>query len=134
MPTIPAHILSAKARITSGADYTARTASFTVLPSPTEHSGGAQPSARVDDIGTQSADRGVNANDVLVRIILNKTGEHEQEAILCTIKLYTKHSISSFIPTTQPSFDGFLIDGYKPIHAQRGGALQRSEELYDRHT
>lgn len=99
-----------EARITSGGKtYTTRTASFTVLP-PDQTQQGAQPSARVDDIGTQSADRGVNANDVLVRIILNKTRAYEQEAILCTIKLYTKHSISSFIPTTQPSFDGFLID------------------------
>ena len=99
-----------EARITSGGKtYTTRTASFSVLP-PDQTQQGSQPSARVDDIGTQSADRGVNANDVLVRIILNKTRAYEQEAILCTIKLYTKHSISSFIPTTQPSFDGFLID------------------------
>lgn len=99
-----------EARITSGGKtYTTRTASFSVLP-PDQTQQSSQPSARVDDIGTQSADRGVNANDVLVRIILNKTRAYEQEAILCTIKLYTKHSISSFIPTTQPSFDGFLID------------------------
>lgn len=99
-----------EARITSGGKtYSTRSATFTVLP-PDKAQQGAQPSARVDDIGTQSADRAVNANDVLVRIILNKTRAYEQEAIVCTIKLYTKHSISSFIPTTQPSFDGFLID------------------------
>lgn len=99
-----------EARITSGGKtYSTRPASFTVLP-PDKTQQGGQSSARVDDIGTQSADRAVNANDVLVRIILNKTRAYEQEAIVCTIKLYTKHSISSFIPTTQPSFDGFLID------------------------
>lgn len=106
----PGNYTIGEARITAGGKtYTTRQATFTVLP-PDKAQQGGQPAARVDDIGTQSADRAVNANDVLVRIILNKTRAYEQEAIVCTIKLYTKHSISSFIPTTQPSFDGFLID------------------------
>ncbi|WP_295731766.1 BatD family protein [uncultured Muribaculum sp.] len=106
----PGNYTIGEARINSGGKtYSTRPATFTVLP-PDKAQQGTQPSARVDDIGTQSADRAVNANDVLVRIILNKTRAYEQEAIVCTIKLYTKHSISSFIPTTQPSFDGFLID------------------------
>ena len=45
-----------------------------------------------------------------MRIILSKSKAYEQEAIECTIKLYTKYSISSFMSTTQPSFDGFLIE------------------------
>ena len=49
------------------------------------------------------------SDDVFVRIILSKSSAYEQEAIGCTIKLYTKYSISSFMPTKQPSFDGFLI-------------------------
>ena len=61
------------------------------------------------DIDTQSADRPVESNDVFVRIILSKPSAYEQEAIECTIKLYTKYQISSFFPTLQPSFDGFLI-------------------------
>ena len=44
-----------------------------------------------------------------MRIILSKSSAYEQEAIGCTIKLYTKYSISSFLPTRQPAFDGFLI-------------------------
>lgn len=63
----------------------------------------------VDDADTQAAGRKVNADDVFVRIILSRTSAYEQEAIGCTIKLYTKYSISSFLPTRQPSFDGFLI-------------------------
>lgn len=61
------------------------------------------------DVDTQSADRPVESNDVFVRIILSKPVAYEQEAIECTIKLYTKYQISSFFPTLQPSFDGFLI-------------------------
>ncbi len=64
----------------------------------------------IDDIETQSADRAVSSNDVFVRIILSKPTAYEQEAIECTIKLYTKFGISQFFPTKQPSFDGFLIE------------------------
>lgn len=64
----------------------------------------------IDDISTQSADRAVRSNDVFVRIILSKPTAYEQEAIECTIKLYTKFGISQFFATKQPSFDGFLIE------------------------
>ncbi|RXI24225.1 MAG: hypothetical protein C7K11_01940 [Candidatus Amulumruptor caecigallinarius] len=70
---------------------------------------GNYPPVDMDDIATQSSGRAVNANDVFVRIILSKSQAYEQEAIVCTIKLYTKYQISSFMPTLQPSFDGFLI-------------------------
>lgn len=63
----------------------------------------------VDDITTQSAENAVSSSDVFVRIILSRPSAYEQEAVECTIKLYTKYSISSFFPTKQPSFDGFLI-------------------------
>lgn len=72
-------------------------------------SGGSQSAVDIYDIDTQSADRSVNADDVFVRIILSKSSAYEQEAIECTIKLYTRYQISSFFPTLQPSFDGFLI-------------------------
>lgn len=64
----------------------------------------------IDDIATQSSDRAVQSNDVFVRIILSKPTAYEQEAIECTIKLYTKFGISQFFATKQPSFDGFLIE------------------------
>ena len=64
----------------------------------------------IDDADTQAAGRKVNADDVFVRIILSRASAYEQEAIACTIKLYTKYSISSFLATRQPSFDGFLIE------------------------
>lgn len=80
-------------------------------------SGSSAPDVNIDDISTQSSDRAVQSDDVFVRIILNKSTAYEQEAIECTIKLYTKYSISSFMPTKQPSFDGFLIEEV-PIQAQ----------------
>ncbi len=105
----PGNYVIGEARITSGGKtYTTKPVSFTVLP-PDQTAQNGQ-GARVDDVTTQSPDKSVSANDVFVRIILNKSKAYEQEAILCTIKLYTKYSISSFLPTTQPAFDGFLIE------------------------
>ena len=65
---------------------------------------------RVDDIDTQSASKPVNANDLFVRINMSKQKVYEQEAVVCTIKLYTKYQISQFMVTQQPSFDGLLIE------------------------
>lgn len=105
----PGTYVIGEARITAGGKtYTTKPVSFTVLP-PDKAAQSGQ-GARVDDISSQSPDKTVSANDVFVRIILNKSHAYEQEAILCTIKLYTKYSISSFLPTTQPAFDGFLIE------------------------
>lgn len=105
----PGTYVIGEARITcDGKTYTTKPVSFTVLP-PDKAAQSGQ-GARVDDTSSQSPDRTVSANDVFVRIILNKSHAYEQEAILCTIKLYTKYSISSFLPTTQPAFDGFLIE------------------------
>ena len=94
--------------VTSGrTNYSSRPGTFNILP-PDQASPSGGGGASSGD--TRQSGRPINANDVLIRIILNKSHAYEQEAILCTIKLYTKHSISSFIPTVQPAFDGFLIE------------------------
>lgn len=72
--------------------------------------GSSQSQVDMYDPSTQTSDRNVKSDDVFVRIILSKSSAYEQEAIECTIKLYTKYSISSFFATRQPSFDGFLIE------------------------
>ena len=59
---------------------------------------------------TQSADKAVSGKDLFVRIEMSKPRVYEQQAVVCTIKLYTKYQVSQFIPTIQPSFDGFLIE------------------------
>ncbi|MCM1348840.1 MAG: BatD family protein [Firmicutes bacterium] len=79
----------------------------------------------IDDIESQTADRQVSSNDVFVRIILSKPTAYEQEAIDCTIKLYTKFNISQFLVTKQPNFDGFLIE---EINTQ---ASLNQEETYN---
>ncbi len=98
----------------NGKPMTTKPASFTVLPPGKDQRADNAASGRPSP-GQQSTPK-VSADDVFVRIILNKSQAYEQEAILCTIKLYTTHSISSFIPTVQPSFDGFVIEE-KPIQS-----------------
>lgn len=96
-----------------GKRMTTATASITITPSVPDNQQDAshhrQP-VSIDDIETQSSDRPVNAKDVFVRIMLSKSTAYEQEGIECTIKLYTKYNISQFFPTSQPSFDGFLVE------------------------
>ena len=59
---------------------------------------------------TQSANKAVGSKDLFIRIEMSKPHVYEQQAVVCTIKLYTKYQISQFMPTIQPSFDGFLIE------------------------
>lgn len=95
--------------LADGKRYTTKAVSFTIHDIADANTPASQRPVDVDDVDTQAAGRRVNSDDVFVRIILSKSSAYEQEAIGCTIKLYTKYSISSFMPTKQPSFDGFLI-------------------------
>lgn len=72
-----------------------------------------QQQVHYDDIDSQdqAATQPISGKDIFVRIILNKSHAYEQEAIECTLKLYTKFQrINSFMMKTPPSYDGFLID------------------------
>lgn len=53
----------------------------------------------------------VSSKDVFIRIILNKVNAYKEEAIECTMKLYTKYeSIEGISAQSPPVFDGFLIE------------------------
>lgn len=102
--TIPAATI-----IADGKRLSTKAVTFTIHSVDVQNTPASNRPVDVDDIDTQAAGRRVNSDDVFVRIILSKSSAYEQEAIGCTIKLYTKYSISSFLPTRQPAFDGFLI-------------------------
>lgn len=103
------YTIPAASVLADGKRYSTKAVSFTVHDIADSNTPASQRPVDVDDVDTQAAGRRVNSDDVFVRIILSKSSAYEQEAIGCTIKLYTKYSISSFMPTKQPSFDGFLI-------------------------
>ena len=117
--TIPAASI-----IADGKKLTSQPAKFTVLPADKATQGqqqggygygyGRQPqqSVHVDVMASQDdTSHPISKDDIFVRIILNKSHAYEQEAIECTIKLYTKFQrINSFMMTSPPTFDGFLIE------------------------
>lgn len=119
--TIPAASI-----VVDGKKLTSQATKFTVLPADkapqSQHGGGGygyggyggapQQGVHVDDLSSQDdTSRPISKDDIFVRIILNKSHAYEQEAIECTIKLYTKFQrINSFMMTTPPTFDGFLIE------------------------
>lgn len=111
--TIPAAEIMA-----NGKKLTTRQATFKVLP-PDKNAaqnqqggyGGYRSMPQVDDIDSQDSSTKISKNDIFVRVILNKSHAYEGEAIECTLKLYTKFErINSFMVTSPPTFDGFLID------------------------
>lgn len=95
--------------VVDGKKLTTKPVKFTVQSRAQADRPANQRPVDIYDVDTQSSDRPVANNDVFIRIILSRTKVYEQEAIECVIKLYTKYSISQFIATKQPSFDGFLI-------------------------
>lgn len=52
----------------------------------------------------------ISPNDLIVTVSMSKNHIYEGEAVIATIKVYTKHDITSFRATTLPSFDGFLSE------------------------
>ena len=96
--------------VVDGKTYKTKPFKLQILPPDKSASNGSNQSQSVQvyDIDSQSTEKSVNKNDVFVRIILSKNSAYEQEGILCTIRLYTKYNIVSFMPTLQPSFNGFI--------------------------
>ncbi len=107
--------IGAASIVVGGKRFTTKAITIDVLPS-----GSSQPSHQpqrtpgaptpYSDPMTQSADKEVSGKDLFVRIEMSKPRVYEQQAVVCTIKLYTKYQVSQFLPTIQPSFDGFLIE------------------------
>lgn len=88
---------------------------FTIYPADKDNSSsasgqqGARPQVHVDDIDTQTPGP-ISPQDLFVHIFLSRDRVYEQEAIIATIKVYTKFRISGFLANTQPSFDNFISE------------------------
>lgn len=110
------YTIGAASIVVDGKKMTTQHASLTIVASKhsqDNQSNGVNSSNQpvdIDDISTQNAGKKVDANDVFIRISTSRSSAYEQEAIECTIKLYTKYSISEFMAITQPSFNGFLVE------------------------
>lgn len=116
------HTLGAASIVVDGKRLTTRPVKIEILPSGSTPQAQSsmpspmpQPSTPSDapdmsDPMKQSAGENVDAQDFFVKINLSKEVVYEQEAVVCTIKLYTRYNVSQFHCTQQPSFNGFLIE------------------------
>ena len=116
--TIPAQTITI-----GGKKYSSSAVSFNVIGQSAAQKAAAAAAApgssrpvSIDDASTQSSDRAISGNDVFIRISTSRSSAYEQEAIECTIKLFTKYNITEFMTLSQPTFDGFLVEDL-PIQA-----------------
>lgn len=115
-----------------GKKLTARGTTFKVLPPesrPSQPSAPA-PSGSASPYGQQPQAPSVNVspNDFLVRVSFSKTHVYEMEAVIASIKIYTKHNFD--VPTVleQPEFEGFLAEELEP--SQRVSRESLNGQIY----
>ncbi len=91
---------------------TLRTSSATlkILPPDSDSQSSDNMTGSRRDNSQQQDIHNVSDKDVFIRILLNKKQVYEQEAVECTMKLYTKLQVSGINAITPPTFDGFLIE------------------------
>lgn len=102
------NVAAAKVQV-DGKTYSTQPFTLEILPLDRTAQNG-QGGVQIDNYDSQRAGKEVSADDLFIRINLSKSSAYEQEAVVCTIKLYTKYQVSQFMPTLQPSFNGFLIE------------------------
>lgn len=109
--TVPAMSLNI-----SGTTYKSKPCNITILPSnsPQRGQGNAGAAAPQQQSGTVAK---IQPSDLIVTVTMSKDKVYVQEAVIATIKVYTKYNILSFRATTLPTFDGFLSEEL-PVNEQ----------------
>lgn len=92
----------------NGKTLTSRPSHFKILPGDNPQSSAQQGHGGIPSQPTPSGR--ISDDDLLVRVSFSKSSVYEQEPVVATIKVYTKYDISSFLPTSQPAFEGFLME------------------------
>lgn len=108
------HTLPSASINAGGKTLTTQPVTIEILPmgnTPAPAPAPAQPQASTTPAPSQSQQfNDVKNKDFFIKIILSKDVVYEQEAVMCTIKIYSQHNVSHFQCTRQPSFNGFLIE------------------------
>lgn len=131
-----------------GSPITTSAKSFTILP-PSASSRRQQPYysydpwddllGAVDDFDPfgaapapqpQRTESKVSPNDLIITVTMSKSKVYENEAVIATIKLYTKHDISAFQPKVMPQFEGFLSEELPVPQQQAQQEHFRGENYY----
>lgn len=92
---------------------------------------GADDDDEFDDFGQERRVAGgnISSNDIAVTVTLSKDHVYENEAVIASVRVYTKHDISSFRATTVPSFDGFLSEEL-PVNEKPHQTTFRGDTYY----
>lgn len=88
---------------------------------------------RDPDVGYPNGERintKVGPNDLIVAVNLSKSSIYEKEAVIATIRLYTKHNITNFQPTVMPQFEGFLSEEIPVGQQTAQPTTYRGEKYY----
>ncbi len=102
-----------------GKGYSTRPGQFTVMPASQSRQnqassggwGSPAPSPRQGGGGSNSSDFQVGANDLFMRVALSNNNVYEQQAVECSIKLYSINGqVNSLAAASIPAFDGCLIE------------------------
>lgn len=94
-----------------GKKLSSRAASFTILPPDKEPDPrSAQGQAPRHPGQSSRPSPKMSASDLLVRVSFSKNSVYEQEAVVASIKVYTKLEIKDFRVVQQPEFEGFLSE------------------------
>lgn len=108
-------------------------ATITILPPGKNQRRQQQPAYQDEDddygYGRPNAEANISANDIAVTVTMSKNHVYENEAVIASIRVYTKHDITSFRATTLPSFDGFLSEEL-PINEQPHLERFRGDNYY----
>ncbi|MDO5394935.1 MAG: BatD family protein [Bacteroidales bacterium] len=113
----------------NGKTLTSKRASITILP-PDRSSRQQQSAPAYDDYqGSSGTSPDIKPNDIIVTVSMSKDKVYENEAVIATIRVYTKHDITSFRATTLPSFDGFLSEEL-PVNEQPHLVHFRGDNYY----
>lgn len=96
----------------AGKRLTSKAASFQILPADQNSSTSSSPrqGAPTRQGSAQRQAPRMSADDLLVRVSFSKNSVYEQEAVIATIKVYTKLEIRDFRVVQQPEFEGFLSE------------------------
>ncbi len=101
--TIPAVSVNA-----NGKTYTSKPVNFEILPP--DRSSQQNPGINNGAVQSPSNRQTIRPTDLIVTTTLSKSKVYEQEAVIATIKVYTKLPITNFRATTLPVFEGFLSE------------------------
>lgn len=108
-------------------------ATITILPPGKNQRRQQQPAYMDEDddpgYSRPGAAANISPNDIAVTVTMSKNHVYENEAVIASIRVYTKHDITSFRATSLPSFDGFLSEEL-PINEQPHLERFRGDNYY----